>query len=116
MSSENKPKYLKKKSESQMRLATNKSNLNNANKTNNVNPLPPPVTPSNALQLQLYDSAKFTHRFVIQNGRARVDLPDYITFKQSFSLRWGSIITIIKYLEDLCQTYSISVGFIDGLK
>ena len=71
---------------------------------------------SNALQLQLYDSAKFTHRFVIQNGRARVDLPDYITFKQSFSLRWGSIITIIKYLEDLCQTYSISVGFIDGLK
>ena len=52
---------------------------------------PPPVTPSNALQLQLYDSSKYTHRFVIQNGKARTDMPDYITFKQSFSLRWGGL-------------------------
>lgn len=74
------------------------------------------MTPSNALQLQLYDTTKFVHRFVIQNGRARTDLPDYVTFKQSFCLRWGSIVTIIKYLEDLCQTYSVPVGFVDGLK
>ena len=106
-----KQKFLKKKAESQLKLTNGKSNLN---PKNSLNPLvshflkkqarkknsnymtclflkPPPVTPSNALQLQLYDSSKYTHRFVIQNGKARTDMADYVTFKQSFSLRWGRL-------------------------
>ena len=82
----------------------------------NANPEPPPVTPSNALQLQLYDMSKSTHRFIIQQGKTRTDMHDYVNFKQSYCLRWGSVVTIIKYLEDLCVQYSINAGFVDGLK
>ena len=53
---------------------------------------------------------------MIENSRVRTDLPEYITFKHSFCLRWGSIVTIIKYLEDFCRTYGIEVGHMDGLK
>lgn len=77
---------------------------------------PPPATPLATLQIQLYDSSKFIHRFVIQNGRVRTDMHDYSSFKQSYILRWGSIATIIKYLEDLCQTYTVPAGLLDGLK
>lgn len=70
----------------------------------------------NNLQVQLFDASKYAHKFVIQNGRVRVDLPEYSQFKSSYILRWGSIVTIIKYLEDLCQTYTIPIGYLDGQK
>lgn len=110
-----KQNFLKKKA--QIQPMNSKNVATRDNKTaNNENPLPPPVTPSNALQMQLYDISKSVHRFVIQNGKTRTDMHDYISFKQSYCLRWGSIITIIKCLEDLCNEYSINIGFIDGLK
>lgn len=76
----------------------------------------PPATPLNTLQLELYDSSKFVHKFVIQNGRVRTDLADYASFKQSYILRWGSVSVIIKNLEDLCYNYSVPFGIADGSK
>lgn len=49
----------------------------------------PPATPLNTLQLQLYDSSKFVHKFVIQFGRVRTDMAEFNSYKQSFILRWG---------------------------
>lgn len=70
----------------------------------------------NNLQIEAFDSLKYTHKFLIQNGRVRVDMSEYSQFKSSFILRWGSIMTIIKHLEHLCQTYSISIGYLNGQK
>lgn len=110
-----KQNFLKKKP-TEPSPTKNNSNTQKVAAINNGNPEPPPATPSNALQLQLYDMAKSTHRFIIQQGKTRTDMHDYINFKQSYCLRWGSIVTIIKYLEDICVEYSINVGFVDGLK
>lgn len=70
----------------------------------------------NNLQLQAFDSIKYAHKFLIQNGRVRMDMTEYSQFKSSFILRWGSIVSIVKHLEDLCQTYSVPMGYLDGHK
>lgn len=70
----------------------------------------------NNLQIQAFDSLKYTHKFLIQNGRVRTDMAEYSQFKSSFILRWGSIVTVIKHLENLCQNFSISMGYLNGQK
>ena len=48
----------------------------------------PPGTPLNALQATSTDKTT-AHRFLIQNGKTKTDLQEYLSFKQYYCLRWG---------------------------
>lgn len=62
------------------------------------------------------DPLKRNHRLIIQNGQLKLEKQEFIHFKQFYCLHWGNIVSVLKMLENLCQTYLISVAFVDGNK
>ena len=56
------------------------------------------------------------HQFIVRKGRTLTDTPEYESFKRKHSNIWGSIKTVIRYLEDLLQLYSIPLAYVDGQK
>ncbi|XP_064607991.1 IQ domain-containing protein H-like isoform X2 [Liolophura sinensis] len=70
---------------------------------------PPPTTPA------VDDDCKSAaHRFAIQHGRTRDEAADFLAFKQHYCLTWGSIVTMIKYLERMLSNYAVPVAFVNG--
>ncbi|XP_067666806.1 IQ domain-containing protein H-like [Haliotis asinina] len=75
-----------------------------------LQPLPPPTTPASG------DFKALSHRFALQNGKVRDTQPEFLAFKQHYCLTWGSIVSMIRYLERLMTKYSVPVAFISGDK
>ncbi|KAL5004265.1 hypothetical protein ScPMuIL_017721 [Solemya velum] len=75
-----------------------------------LQPFPPPTTPASG------EVKSLTHRFAIQNGKVRDNTSDFMTFKQHYCLTWGSIVTMVKFLEKLMMNYAVPVAFVHGDK
>ncbi|XP_062517346.1 IQ domain-containing protein H-like isoform X2 [Corticium candelabrum] len=73
-----------------------------------LQPQAPQPTPATGLNI--------VQKLVIQQGVTVTSTPDYRAYKQSNALQWGSIVTILKQLEELLKAYSIPLAFIDGDK
>lgn len=73
-----------------------------------LQPMPPPTTPASG------DFKLLSHRFAIQNGRIRDTSTEFLSFKQHYCLTWGSIVTMLKYLEKMLTNFAIPVAFING--
>lgn len=56
------------------------------------------------------------HQFIVRKGKTLTDTPEYESFKRKHSNIWGGIKTVIRYLEELLQLYSIPLAYVDGQK
>ncbi|XP_002730454.1 IQ domain-containing protein H-like [Saccoglossus kowalevskii] len=74
-----------------------------------LQPLPPPTTPASEFK-------HLSHRFPIQHGKIREQSQDFMAFKQHYCLSWGSIVTMLQYMERMLQNYAIPLAFINGDK
>ncbi|KAL8616663.1 hypothetical protein ACOMHN_031645 [Nucella lapillus] len=73
-----------------------------------LQPLPPPTTPASG------DFKSLSHRFAIQHGKVRDTQPEFLAFKQHYCLTWGSIVTMLGYLERMLTSYAVPLAFIHG--
>ncbi|XP_070542843.1 IQ domain-containing protein H-like [Ptychodera flava] len=74
-----------------------------------LQPLPPPTTPASEFK-------HLSHRFAIQHGKIRDQSQDFLAFKQHYCLSWGSIVTMLQYMERMLQNYAVPLAFINGDK
>ena len=56
------------------------------------------------------------HKFIIRNGITIDNTPEFISYKRTFSTRWGEIMKIIKILEKKFSQFPVPFALIDGKK
>lgn len=54
------------------------------------------------------------HNFMIYNGQALRDTPEFQSFRRSYNHEWGSIAVIISMLEKLLREHSVKLAIING--
>ena len=54
------------------------------------------------------------HNFMIYNGQALRDTPEFHSFRRTYNHEWGSISVIIAQLEKLMREYSVKLAIING--
>ncbi|XP_074650955.1 IQ domain-containing protein H-like isoform X2 [Tubulanus polymorphus] len=73
-----------------------------------LQPLPPPTTPASG------EFKQHNHRFAIQHGKVRDNSAEFQAFKQHYCLTWGNIVTMLKHLQKMLNTYNIPIAFVNG--
>ena len=54
------------------------------------------------------------HNFMIYNGQALRDTPEFQSFRRTYNHEWGSIAVIIAQLEKLLREHSVKLAIING--
>ncbi|KAJ1427719.1 hypothetical protein B484DRAFT_419614 [Ochromonadaceae sp. CCMP2298] len=54
------------------------------------------------------------HNFMIYEGYALVETPEFQSFKRTYQFKWGSIAHIIKQLEEFFQQHDVKLAIING--
>lgn len=56
------------------------------------------------------------HEFIIRKGQTLRNTPEFVSYKRSYQVQWGSIDTVIRHLEDMLSSFGIPLVYIDGKK
>ena len=56
------------------------------------------------------------HNFIIWRGRTVTDTPEFSSFKRKYDTFWGSVLSVVGRLEELCLVYEIQMCVVDGAK
>lgn len=73
-----------------------------------LQPQPPHPTPASNLS--------GAQKIIIQHGVTVISSPEYKAFKLANALQWGSIVMILRQMEELLKAYCIPLAFVDGDK
>ncbi|KAK7010096.1 IQ domain-containing protein H [Biomphalaria glabrata] len=75
-----------------------------------LQPFPPPTTPASG------DNKLGSYRLAIQNGKTRDNHAEFLAFKDHYYHSWGSILSVIQKLEEMCTLYVVPIAFVHGEK